>query len=268
MKRLLPPTLAFLAVAVVWELAVHGLELKPWLLPAPTAVVRTMVEQAPRLAMACFRSACGALGGLFASVVVGSLAALAFAAMAGLRRALYPWAVVLQTVPVVAIAPLIVIWAGTGLRSVIIVATIVSLFPIVTAGTNGLLRVRREELELFAVHGARPLDVLLRLRLPHALPDFLVGTRVAAGLAVVGTVVGELMVGYGAGTASLGTIVLTSSSQLDTALLFAAIILATVLGVVIVAIVGNLANRVLLARGEADAVLDPLRDPRTPGGSL
>jgi NitT/TauT family transport system permease protein len=267
MRRLLAPTLAFLLVLIFWEGAVHLFELQPWLLPAPTAVLDTMVAQAPRLAAACWRSACGALGGLLASVMLGSATALAFAASGVLRRALYPWAVVLQTVPIVAIAPLIVIWAGTGLRSVILVATIVSLFPIVTAGTNGLLRVRREELELFEVHGARPLDVLLRLRLPHALPDLLVGTRVAAGLAVVGTVVGELMVGYGAGTASLGTIVLTSSSQLDTALLFAAIILATVLGVVIVAIVGNLANRVLLARGEAAAVLDPLRDPRTPGGT-
>lgn len=249
-----PPALALVVVASAWELAVHLLELRPWLLPAPSAVVAAAVRHAGRLGDATLRTAAGALGGLATSLVLGSFLSLVFAGFGAVRRALYPWAVVLQTVPIVAIAPLIVIWAGTGLRSVIIVATIVSLFPIVTAGTNGLLRIRREELELFAVHGASRRDVLVRLRLPHALPDLLVGARVAAGLAVVGTVVGELMVGYGAGTASLGTIVLTASSQLDTALLFAAIVLATVLGLVIVSAVGAVANRVLAARGEGGPV--------------
>lgn len=248
-----PPLLALLIAALAWELAVRWLALAPWLLPAPSAVLRSMVEHRDRLAAATLRTTLGAGGGLLASLVVGSLLSLVFAAVAPLRRALYPWAVVLQTVPVVAIAPLIVIWFGTGLTSVILVAMVVSLFPIVTAGTNGLLRVRRELLELFAVHGASRRQLLLRLRLPHALPDLVVGARVASGLAVVGTLFGELTVGYGANTASLGTVVLASSSQLDTTLLFGAIILATVLGLAIVSTVGGIGHLILARRGEADS---------------
>lgn len=251
--KLWPPVLALAVALLIWEVAVRLAGIQPWLAPTPSAVFEALVEHRTRLARATLLSTAGALGGLVASLILGCASSLVFALSGILRRALYPWAVVLQTVPVVAIAPLIVIWIGEGLSSVVVVATIVSLFPIVTAGTHGLLRVRPELLELFAVHGATRAQVLWKLRVPHALPDVLVGARVAAGLAVVGTVVGELMVGYGAATASLGTIVLAASSQLDTALLFAAIILATVLGVAIVAMVGAVSRAVLNRRGEGSA---------------
>ncbi|MDC0718847.1 ABC transporter permease [Nannocystis bainbridge] len=241
-----PPLLVFLGFLGLWQLACAALALPTYLVPTPAEVARQAVEHAGELAQAALLTAIGALGGLGASLLVGGLVAVLFSQSRTAARSLYPYAIFLQTVPIVAVAPLIVVWFGTGLQSVILTAAILSVFPIITNGTTGLVRVDPQLLELFAMSDASRLQLLLKLRLPGSLPYFVAGAKISGGLAVIGAIVGEFFAGFGADDLGLGALILQTSGRLQTAYLFAAIFAATLLGLVLfgaVALLGELALR-------------------------
>ncbi|MEZ4449475.1 MAG: ABC transporter permease [Nannocystaceae bacterium] len=242
-----PPVALFAVFVGLWHLACVALELPAYLVPTPTAVARAAIERGPELATSTLLTAAGALAGLGLSVVIGSLGALAFAHSRWIARAFYPYAIFLQTVPVVAIAPLIVLWCGTGFFSVVLVAHIVSLFPVLTSATTGLQRVDPHLLDLFQLYGASRWQILGKLHLPGAIPYFVSGARIASGLAVIGAIIGEFFAGYGEGAYGLGYVIILSSGQLKTELLFAAIAASTLLGVATFAGV-SLAGAALLRR--------------------
>jgi NitT/TauT family transport system permease protein len=238
LRTLGPPALAFLAAIAGWDVAVRILHSPPYLLPAPAAVLEAVRADAEVLVGAFAITGAAACGGLMLSLFAGLAAAFVFAEFALLRRALFPYAVFLQTVPIVAIAPLIVIWFGTGLPSVVAVSFLVSAFPIITSGTAGLNDSAPELRELFALHGASRATTFWKLRLPGAIPHIAAGVRVAGGLAVIGAIVGEFFAGFGAERHGLGYLVLVSSSQLRTPLLFATILASTGLGLTFFALTG------------------------------
>lgn len=225
-----PPIALFAVVVLLWELLCVALDLPPYLVPSPIAVARAGIEHADTIAWSTLLTAAGALAGLGASLVLGSLVALAFANSRWIARAFYPYAIFLQTVPVVAIAPLIVIWFGTGFASVALVALIVSLFPVISAATTGLTRVDPQLLDLFTFYGASRWQIMLKLRLPGSIPHVVSGARIASGLAVIGAIVGEFFAGYGADEYGLGYLIIVTSGQLRTDYLFAAILASTLLG--------------------------------------
>ena len=225
--RILPPLVVFAGVLALWQLLCSALALPAYLVPAPTRV------------------AAAALLGLLISLVLGTAIAVLFSQSRLLARSLYPYAIFLQTVPVVAVAPLIVIWFGTGLASVVLVSVMISLFPVITNGTTGLTRVDPTYLELFAMRDASRLQILLKLRLPGAVPYLVTGARISSGLAVIGAIVGEFFAGYGAAGYGLGYVILQTSGQLKTAELFAAIFACTLLGLVLFAAVSLLGELVL-----------------------
>ena len=242
------PPLAFLALSLVaWEATVHLLEVPDYLVPAPTAIAAIALEERSTLVPAALVTMSGALGGLIASLLVGVLGAMLFAQARWIRASLYPWAIFLQTVPIVAIAPLIVLWCGAGFQSIVLVSFLLSVFPILSNTVEGLTRIEPELLELFSLHRASRLQTLWKLRLPHSVPYLLAGTRVAAGLTVIGAIVGEFFAGYGAETPGLGYLILQSSGQLKTGLLFASVGLSTVLGLCLFLAVG-LVSRLILSR--------------------
>jgi NitT/TauT family transport system permease protein len=243
--RLLPPLLVFAGVVGLWHLACVGFDLPPYLVPTPGAVAAAAAARADALAAAAARTAGAALLALVVSLALGTAVAVLFSQSRLLARSLYPYAIFLQTVPIVAVAPLIVIWFGTGLLSVVIVAVTISLFPVITNGTAGLTRVDPTFLELFAMSDASRLQVLLKLRLPGAVPYLVTGARIAGGLAVLGAIVGEFFAGYGAGGHGLGYLILQTSGQLRTPELFAAIAAATLLGLLLFAAVSALGDVVL-----------------------
>ena len=141
-----------------------------------------------------------AAGGLVASIVVGVLIALVFAQSRWVRRMLYPYTILLQTVPIVAVAPLILMWVGPGTLSVTLVAFIICLAPIIANTTQGLISVEPNLIHLFLMHAtASPVQLLTRLRLPHAVPSLFVGIRIAAGISVIGAITGELFAGSSRG---------------------------------------------------------------------
>jgi NitT/TauT family transport system permease protein len=192
------------------------LHLPPYMLPPPLAVGRAVVARFPSLVASLVISSEEAAGGLAASIVVGVLIALVFAQSRWIRRMLYPYTILLQTVPIVAVAPLILMWIGPGTLSVTVVAFIICLAPIIANTTQGLISVE---------------PILARLRLPHAVPSLFVGIRIAAGISVIGAITGELFAGSSrVGEGGLGYSILYASSQLQTDYLFALVLAATVLG--------------------------------------
>ena len=203
----------------------------PVLLPSPVEVTQAAVAGAPTLVEATTTTAVASLSGLLIAVGFGLVGAMLFSRSRWIEAALYPYALLIQTVPIVAIAPLLVVWLGYGSPPAIASAAIVSFFPVLTAANLGLRSTPREQLELFALYDASFLRTLLHLRLPGALPFLFSGLRTAAGLSVIGAIVGEF-VGSNGLPPSLGFVVLRSARSADTATSFAAIFAAAALALV------------------------------------
>ena len=216
-----------------------------FLLPPPSAVLRTLARDRSHLLAALWTTALAAGIGFAASTVTGILAAVALSASPLVRRAFYPYTLFFQTVPIVAIAPLLVVWFGAGLQSVAISAFIVSVFPVIANTMTGLLSTDPALADLFRLYGAGPVASLWKLRLPSALPSLFTGLRVAAGLAVIGTVVGEFLVGLLGEDEGLGVKVIGAMRNGRTDRMFAAVLLASLLGLALFAAVNFAGNRLL-----------------------
>ncbi len=244
-KLVLPPLLTLLCVLACWHAAVVYWQLKPFLLPGPIVVAAAAWEKKYILLQATGVTALAAFVGFTASLLSGTLIAFAFSQSKAIRSSGYPYAIFLQTVPVVAIAPLIVNWFGNGLHSVMIVSFIVSLFPIITNATTGMLSVDPDLLDLFRLHGASRLKVWLKLRLPNAVPHIVTGAKTSSGLAVIGAIVGEFFVGYGTKWKGLGYMINFNNGQLKIPELLASVIASTLLGLSIFGLMTALSATVL-----------------------
>jgi NitT/TauT family transport system permease protein len=166
------------------------------------------------------------------------------------QRTFYPYAVLFQTVPIIAIAPMLVIWIGFGMPTVITSAFIVSVFPVIANTINGLLSTDPPLRDLFRLYGASPAATMLKLRLPFALPAILTGLRVAAGLSVIGAIVGEFITGGG-----LGGIIDASRTQQRIDKVFAVLVLASLLGIALFGVV-NVISRLTLRNWHASEKSD------------
>lgn len=245
LRKVAPPVIAFVIAVLAMEGAVRISGVKSYLVPPPSAVIRTLVHDGPELWQALWETAQGTLIGFAVSAAAGVLIALLLSSAVWIQRAFYPYAVFFQTVPVIAIAPLLVIWCGYGLPTVIASAFIVSLFPMIANTLAGLLSTDPALRDLFRLHGARRIATMFKLRLPAALPNMMTGLRIGAGLAVIGAIVGEFIGGGG-----LGAVVDMARTQQRTDKIFAAVLLASLLGLAMFAAV-NLLSRVILRRWHA-----------------
>ncbi|MCX6607080.1 MAG: ABC transporter permease [Acidobacteria bacterium] len=217
----------------LWQLVVSVLHVPAFMLPGPMVVGAAVVHRFPSLVQSLLLTSTAAALGLAGSVIIGVAIALVFAQWSWLRRLLFPYTILLQTVPIVAIAPLILMWAGSGVMSVALVAFIICLPPIIANTTQGLISVEENLVHLFLMHHATAMQVLFKLRLPHALPNLFVGMRISAGISVIGAITGELFAGSSrVGQGGLGYSILYASGQLETDYLFALVLAATVLGFV------------------------------------
>jgi NitT/TauT family transport system permease protein len=235
-----PPLLTFVVGVAVAEAVIRTLGISPLILPPPSAVWTAATVQAGTLLPALAATAQAVLVGLALASTFGIVAAVALASSPWVQRAFYPYAIFFQVVPIVAIAPLLVIWFGYGFRAVVAAAFVVSVFPVIANTLAGLLSVDPALRDLFRLHRASRAATLWKLRLPWALPYLLTGLRIAAGLAVIGAIVGEFVGGGG-----LGVVILGAMRQQRTDLVFAAVGYASALGLVLFAAVG-LASRFAL----------------------
>ena len=247
LETVLPPLGSFGIFLLVWHLAVAFFRVEPFLLPGPAAVAKAVIAHLSPLLHAARLTATGALGGFALSLVVGFLVALLFSQSRLIERSLYPYAIFLQTVPIVALAPLIILWIGHGMWGVVAVSFILSLFPVIANTTTGLTAVHADLLDLFALNDASTLQVMVKLRIPNAVPHFLDGARISCGLSVIGAIVGEFFAGYGAEDFGLGYLIILTNAQTKTDYLFASILFSTLLGLSFFAVV-SLARQVVLRR--------------------
>jgi NitT/TauT family transport system permease protein len=222
----LAPLVPLLVLTLAGEGASRSGWLPGYLFPSPSAVLQTLVEDASMYRKAFFETVLAAGVGLAFSMSLGLLAGLVLAASVRIRRMFYPYAIFFQTVPIIAIAPLLVIWLGYGIPTVIASAFIVSVFPVIANSVQGLTGTDPVSLQLFRMLDATPAQTLFRLRLPAALPQILGGFKIAAGLAVIGAIVGEFISGSG-----LGGLVDASRNQQRVDRVFAAVLLAALLGI-------------------------------------
>lgn len=225
LKKITPALIPFLVVTMSVELLVRLGMVKAYLLPPPSAVFLVILTDWHELMAALGKTSAGALIGFALSTVCGVSIAVFLSSSRAIQRAFFPYAVFFQTVPIVAIAPLLVIWFGYGLQTVVASAFIVSIFPVIANTLNGILSTDPALRDLFKLYGASTMVTLFKLRFPAALPQILTGLRVSAGLAVIGAIVGEFIGGQG-----LGSVVDVARTQQRTDKVFAAVLLASVLG--------------------------------------
>lgn len=215
----------------IWQALVSWLHVPSFMLPGPLTVAQAASSRFPSLVHSFFLSAQAAILGLLLSIPAGVAVALLFAQWRWIRRLLFPYTILLQTVPIIAIAPLIIMWVGPGLNSIALVTFIICLPPIIVNTTQGMVSVEENLVHLFLMHNASPAQILFKLRLPHALPNLFTGIRISSGIAVIGAITGELFAGSSrVGEGGLGYAILYANSQLETDYLFALVAAATVLG--------------------------------------
>jgi NitT/TauT family transport system permease protein len=239
--KLLP--LAFiLVILVVWELISRFTDAFPdYILPAPTAIVERMFDDAELLWSATRVTLVEVVVGYAAGAVIGLALAVPIAYSATVRATLYPLIVASQAVPKIAIGPLLVLWLGLGMLPKLAIVAMMVFFPVVITAAEGFSSVDRNLLDLMRSVSASRWEIFRRVRFPHALPQIFSGLKIGITLAVVGAVVGE-WIGADNG---LGYLLLQANTQLDTTLLFSALTLLVVLGVVLFMLV-ELAERLLL----------------------
>lgn len=246
--RCLPAVGLATVTLLAWQAVVTLAQLPPILLPSPLAVASAGWEYRVDLWHGFLATGAASLSGFIASLLLGSLLAALMSQSVMLRLAIYPYVILLQTVPIVAIAPLLVIWSGYQFRTVVLVTVIISLFPIVHGVTEGLLAIPRQRIELFRLYRASRSQLFWRLRLPTAIQHLIVAAQTSAGLAVIGAIVAEFFVGNGGGQYSgLGTLITGWQKLGRTAPLMAALCICTLLGVIMFVAV-KLVSRTLLWR--------------------
>ena len=228
-SSLLPPLLPLILGMALAEITVRSGWVPSYLIPAPSEVIRSLIDDRVELAVAAWTTLSSALAGLLLSFTTGTLFAIALSASDLARRAFYPYAVFFQTVPIISIAPLLVIWFGFGQPTVIASAAIVSVFPIIASTLRGLKSTEPALIDLFTLYSASARQMLYMLKIPFALPQIFSGLRIASGLAVVGAIVGEFIGGGG-----LGSVVDSARTQQRIDRVFAAVLISALLGAVLV----------------------------------
>lgn len=235
MKRATPlpswllPTATMLALVVAWEVLARVLRVPAFLLPLPSSIVQVGLEWKAQLPGHLAVTLAETLVGFALAIAVGVPAAVLIVSSRVLSNTIYPLLLVLQSVPKVAIAPLLLVWVGYGQLPKILVVFLVCFFPIVISTAAGLEAAPPEMLDLVRALKASRVQTLVKVRFPYALPQVFVGLKVAITLAVIGAVIGEF-VGAERG---LGYLIVASSSQVNTALAFVAMILLSVLSIVL-----------------------------------
>jgi len=241
LRRGLSPILATLAFFAIWEVFVVLLDVRPILLPAPHLIAQEIAAFPLWFLENTFYTLGVTLLGFAVAVVLGVLFAIAIVESPAFERMVFPLFVALNSVPKVAIAPLFIIWLGTGAEPKIAITTLIAVFAVVIDASLGLRSVQPDILDLAKVlHGSR-LKVLWRIKLPCALPSLFAGLKVAMSLALVGAIVGEFV----SSQKGLGYIILSAQGNFDTPRVFAAILILSILGFVLIAILNVLETAAL-----------------------
>ncbi len=244
-----PGILAPIAIGILaligWEVLVRVREIPHYILPGPLLIGQTLIADWPTLSTSLWITLRITFAALLAAVTVGVTLAILFTQSKWLEKSLFPYAVVLQVTPIVAIAPLIIIWIGDINLSLLVCAWIVAFFPILSNTILGLNSADHNLVDLFRLYGATRWQTLRYLRLPSALPYFLGGLKISGGLALIGAVVAEFVAGTGGNASGLAYRILESSYNLKIPRMFAALFLISSAGIAIFLATSWISHRLL-----------------------
>lgn len=244
--------LKFIAPAIVgalllagWEGAANYFDVPPYIFPKPSDIAQSLQSNWSTLISALFSTLIITLIAFAAAIILGAAIAFALVQNRLIEISFFPYVVLLQVTPVVAIAPLIIILVKQTQLALIICATIIALFPIISNTTTGLRSVERGHVNLFKMYDASRWQSLMHLRIPTALPYFFAGLRISSGLALVGAVVAEFIAGTGGQSAGLAYEIMQASFELDIARMFAALLLIGLTGVALFVAMSALTSAVI-----------------------
>lgn len=244
-QRVAWPVLVGAVLVLAWQAVVTGLDLPPYLVPSPLRMLQALAGGWQVLGLALLATLKVTLMAFVLAVVVGVAVAFLFVQSERVEMALFPYAVLLQVTPVVAVAPLIIIWVKDTTAAMTVCAALVAVFPVISNTTLGLRSVDPDLLAWFRLQRASRWQQLVRLRVPGALPYFFGGLRISSGLALIGAVVAEFVAGTGGLGAGLAYQILQAGFSLDIPRMFAALLLISLTGVALFAATSWLARRAL-----------------------
>jgi NitT/TauT family transport system permease protein len=253
--RLGAPLAVGAILLALWEAVVRLQGIPPYILPGPLLIAKTLWTDGPSLLGSLLVTLRITLAALAAAAILGGGIALLFSLSRILALSLFPYAVILQVTPIVAIAPLVIIWVREPFMALLVCAWIVAFFPVVANTTVGLNSADRNLLALFRLYGASQAQILRYLKIPTALPYFLAGLRISGGLALIGAVVAEFVAGTGGAETGLAFRILEAGYRLAIPRLFAALFLLSATGIVIYLVLDGL-SRLLLRHWHESAIAD------------
>jgi NitT/TauT family transport system permease protein len=242
--RIALPLSVLAIVALLWQAIVDAAQIPPYVLPGPALIIATLISDAALLFSSLWVTLLTTFEGFALAAAGGILLAILFAQSRVVEYSLYPYAVILQVTPIVAIAPLLLIYLPQQL-AVLACAWIVAFFPVLANTTLGLNSVDHNLLALFQLYKASPWQVLWRLKLPAALPQMLTGLRIAGGLSLIGAVVAEIAAGSAGAGSGLAYRIAESGYRLNVPRMFAALLLLSVAGVAIFFVLSFLSHVIL-----------------------
>jgi len=250
------PWLFGAALLIVWEAAVRLGHVPSFMLPSPSAIGASLVGDFPRLFPSLVFTVGVTVLAFLAAASLGLLLALVMTSSRWMERTLFPYAVILQVTPIVAIAPLIIIWVKDTRLSLLICAWLVAFFPVVSNASTGLKSADPNLVSLFKLYGATPIQTTLWLKLPAASPYYLAGLRIAGGLSLIGAVVAEFVAGTGGSQSGLAFLILEAGYRLNMPRMFAALLLISLTGVLLYALLSRI-SRLMLRHWHESAIGGP-----------
>jgi NitT/TauT family transport system permease protein len=239
LKPAIPPIVFLFLLVGFWQLVDVVFHLRTIIFPSPLEVGAAFFQYPKRLLFESSITMGEAVGGFALGTATAYLLSIAFVFSRLLRDAIYPYAIALKSTPLIAIAPLLVLWFGNGMLSKIVMSALVAFFPVLVNAAVGLTRVEQEALDLMRSLSATRLQTLRIIRIPNSIPYLLAGMKVASSLAVVGAIIGE----FTGASRGIGYVINTSSYYLETPLMFASVISIAVGGVAFFALIAALEQR-------------------------
>ncbi|WP_425144979.1 ABC transporter permease [Deinococcus sp.] len=245
LQSLVLPLLALAIFLVLWIVAVAVFHPPAYLYPTPVSMFVAIRDNWASLLESTLITLQGTVWSFLLSALLGGLIALVLSGIPLLYKALFPYTVIIQTIPIIAVAPIIIIWFGLGMPSIVACALLIAIFPVIANTTVGLRSTDASLRQLFMLYGATRWQTLIKLQLPFALPYFFAGLRIAAGASVVGAVVGEYMAGMGGNRGGLGFLIAETASRLQMSMLFSAALASALLGILFFMVIGAISNHFL-----------------------
>jgi NitT/TauT family transport system permease protein len=252
LSRMIPSLIVFMIFAGGWELIGRVSNTPIYIVPKPSDILSAGYGNGSNLFNSISTTILESVLGFVLSVIFGVFIAILLALSKTVEKSVYPYAIVLQTIPIVAVAPIIVIWSGAGLNAIVIIAFLISFFPILSNTLIGLNSTEKNMKDLFYLYNATRMQTIWRLRVPAALPYILAGLKISCSLSVIGAIVGEYIAGIGGGKGGLGYAITVAASRLQTPYLFACGLAASLVGIVFFLLINALSKRLLSSWHESE----------------